>query len=54
MDSSSGFGKNSGRENTVQTKYTFGGGVNHSAEKCSKRIRQEEEKSRAAGNLHNG
>ena len=45
IDISSGFGRNSGRENTVQTKCTFCGGVNHSAEKCFKRNRQEKEKS---------
>ena len=33
MDSSSGFGRNSERSNNVQTKCTFCGGVNHSAEK---------------------
>ena len=31
----------------VQTKCTFCGGNNHSAEKCSKRIRKEKEKARA-------
>ena len=35
----SGFGRNSERANTVQTKCTFCGGVNHSSEKCFKRIR---------------
>ena len=33
MYSSSGFGINSERANTVQTKCTFCGGVNNSAEK---------------------
>ena len=49
LDSSSGFGRNSERTNTVQKKCTFCGGTNHSAEKCFKRIRQEKEKSSAAG-----
>ena len=39
LDSSSGFGRNSERANTVQKKCTFCGGTNHSAEKCFKRIR---------------
>ena len=33
LDSSSGFGRNSERENTVQTKCTFSGDTNHSAGK---------------------
>ena len=49
LDSSSGFGRNSERANNVQTKCTFCGGTNHSAEKYFKRIRQGKEKSRAAG-----
>ena len=53
MDSSSGFGSNSKRANTLQTKCTFCGGVHHSAEKYFKRIRQEKEKSRAAGDSDN-
>ena len=53
LDSSTGFGRNSEIENTVQTKCTFCGGVNNSAEKCFKRIRQEKEKARAAGDLEN-
>ena len=53
IDSSSGFGKDSQREKNVHTKCTFCGGTNHSAEKCFKRIRQEKEKSRAAGALDN-
>ena len=40
LDSSSGFGRNSERANTVQTKCTFSGGTNHSAEKKIKGIRQ--------------
>ena len=53
LDISSGFGRNSERANNVQTKYTFCGGVNHSAEKCFKSIRHENEKARAAGDLDN-
>ena len=53
LDSSSGCGRNIEGANTVQKKCTFGGGVNHSAEKCFKRIRQEKEKARAAGHLDN-
>ena len=41
LDSISGFGRNSERANTDQTKCTFCGGTNHSAEKCFKRIRQQ-------------
>ena len=41
LDSSSGFGRNSERANIVQTKCIFCGGINHSVEKCFKRIRQE-------------
>ena len=47
LDSSSDFGRNSEREHAVQTKCTFCGGKNHSAEKCLKRIRTEKEKARA-------
>ena len=36
LDSSSGFGINSERANTVQKKCTFCGGTNHSAENVSK------------------
>ena len=49
----SGFGRNSERENTVQTKCTFCGGTNHSAEKCFKRIRQEKKNARPAGHSDN-
>ena len=49
MYSSSGFGRNSERANTVQTKCICFGGVNQSAEKCFKRITQEKEKACAAG-----
>ena len=38
---SSGLGRNSERAHDVQTKCTFCGGTNHSAEKCFKRIIQE-------------
>ena len=53
IDSSSGFGRNSERANTVHTKCTFCGGTNHSTEMFFKRIRQEKEKARAAGNSDN-
>ena len=53
MDSRSGFGRNSERANTVQTKFTFCGGTNHYAEICFKRIRQETEKDLAAGHSDN-
>ena len=36
LNSSSGFGRNRERENTVQTKCTFCGGTNHSAKNVSK------------------
>ena len=49
LDSSSGFGRNSERANIVQTKCTFCGSVNHSAEKYFKIIIQEKGKARAAG-----
>ena len=44
LDSSSGFGGNSERAHSVQTKCTFCGGTNHSTEKCFKRIRKEKGK----------
>ena len=47
LDSSSDSSRNIERAHVVQTKCTFIGGVNHSAEKCSKRIRKEDEKARA-------
>ena len=53
LESSSGCGRSSYRENTVQTKYTFCGGANHSAEKYLIRIRKEKEKPRAAGDSEN-
>ena len=41
----SGLGQRSSeRENTAKTKCPFCGGVNHFAEKCFKKIRQEKEK----------
>ena len=39
LDRSSGCGKNIEMENMVHTKCTFCGGVNHSAEKCFKNIK---------------
>ena len=53
LDSSSGCGKNSEGENIFHKSAFFGGGANHSAEKCFKRIRKEKEKSRAAGDSDN-
>ena len=53
LDSSSGFGRNSEIAKTVQTKCTFCGGTNYSAEKCFKMIRQEKKKARAAGHSDN-
>ena len=44
LDSSSGFGTNSEIRHAVHKKCPFCGGVNHSAEKCFKRIRKEKEK----------
>ena len=41
LDSRSGSGIKSERADTAQTKCTFCGGTNHSAEKCFKIIRQE-------------
>ena len=41
LDSISGCGINIEGANNVQTKCTFCGGANHSAEKCFKRIRKE-------------
>ena len=35
----------------LRKKYTFGGGANHSAENCFKKIRKDKEKSRASGDL---
>ena len=47
LDSSSGSSRNSERAHAVQTKFTFCGGKNNSAEKCFRRIRKENEKARA-------
>ena len=44
LNISSGFGRNSERAHAVQTKCTFCGGNNHSAENFFKRIRKEKEK----------
>ena len=44
LDGSSGFGRNGERAHAVQTKCTFCGVTNHSAEKCFKIIRKEKEK----------
>ena len=41
LDISSGSGRNSERAHAIQTKCTFCGGTNHSAEKCFKKIRKE-------------
>ena len=45
--SSSGSSRNGEIAHYVQTKCTFFGGNNHSAEQCSKRTRKEKEKTRA-------
>ena len=47
LDIRSGFGRNTERAHAVQTKCTFFGGNNHSAEKFFKRIRKEKKKARA-------
>ena len=47
LDSSSSSIRKSERAHYVQTKCTFCGGNNHSAEKCFKRIRKENKKARA-------
>ena len=47
FDGRSGFGRNSERAHAIQTKCTFCGGNNNSAEKCFKRIRKEKERDRA-------
>ena len=44
IDSSSGSGINSDRENLVQKKCTFCGGANHYTEKCFKRIIKDNKK----------
>ena len=53
LERSSDFGRNSERENTVQTKCTFCGGTNHSSESFFKRIRLEKEKSCASSHSDN-
>ena len=53
LDRSSGCGRYSKIANNVQTKITFCGGSNNSAEKCCKRIRKEKEKALGAGDLDN-
>ena len=53
LDSRSGFGRNGERLNTVQKSCAFCGGNDHSAEKYFKRIRQEKEKYRVAGDSDN-
>ena len=47
LDNSSGSCRDSKRSHYVQTKCSFWGGNNHSAEKCFKMIRKEKEKSRS-------
>ena len=51
IDISPGSGINNERENLVETKFTFCGVANYSAKKVFKRIRNDKEKSRAAGDL---
>ena len=53
LDSSLVFGSNSERAHAVQTKCTFCGGTNHSAEKFFKRIRKENQKVRPVDALDN-
>ena len=53
LDRRSGCGKNSEREDIIQTKFTFCGSANHSAEKCFKRVRKEKKKVCAARNSDN-
>ena len=48
-NSVTGSSRQNEREHSVQTKCTFCGLNNHSAEKCFKRIRQEKEKAHAVG-----
>ena len=49
LEGISGSGRNNAGSNLVQKKWTFCGGTNHSAEKCFKRIRNDKEIARAAG-----
>ena len=53
LDSRSGFGINSERAHAFQTKCTFCGGTNHSAEFFFKRIRKEKDKARAVDASYN-
>ena len=53
LESSSGFGRNIDRANTVPKKCTFCEGTNHSAEKCFNSIRQEKVKAHVAGHSYN-
>ena len=53
LDRRSDSGKNSEKANIVQTKCTFCGGSNHSAEKCFKRIKKDKEKACTAGHPKN-
>ena len=53
LDSSSGFVRNDEGANTAQTKCTFGGQLITLQKKNFKSIRQEKEKSRAAGDSDN-
>ena len=52
LDISSGYGRNNERANLVQTKCTFCGGTNHSAEICLKIIIKYKGKVRVAGDLY--
>ena len=52
LEKSSGCCRNSERANTVHTNCTSCGGANHSAENCFKKIRKENEKVHAAGDLN--
>ena len=51
--SSSGYGRNSERANTIHTKSTFCGGANHSADFFSKGSERNRKKARAADELDN-
>ena len=53
LDSNSGSSRNSERAHFVQTKCTFCGGNNHSAEKFFKRIGKEKEKARSVDVTYN-
>ena len=53
LDSSSDFGRNIERANTVQKKCTLCGGSNHSAENISKVLYRKSKKARAAGDSDN-